>query len=179
MRADAERNRTSIIAAARTLYREVGPDASLETIAERAGVGSATLYRHFPDRGSLRTAILRERITVVESFLGTLDKESDAWLAFSSYIRFLASEADNTLVGVLVTPPEETEDVTELRERIRPGVRALIRRAKDAGALRSDYSLEDLNVFLYAHTKAVSEPIIPAQYTDRLLRHYLAGLREQ
>ncbi|MFD9068694.1 TetR/AcrR family transcriptional regulator, partial [Streptomyces lasiicapitis] len=52
-RADALRNRERIVTAAREMFVEQGPEAPLDEIARRAGVGNATVYRHFPDRGEL------------------------------------------------------------------------------------------------------------------------------
>ena len=61
-RADARRNRDKLVAAAAAVIAEAGPDASLEEIARRAGVGSATLHRHFPQRAELLEAVLRDRV---------------------------------------------------------------------------------------------------------------------
>ena len=57
MRADASRNRARILDAARDCFVEQGADVPLETIAARAGVGIATLYRRFPDRQALQQAV--------------------------------------------------------------------------------------------------------------------------
>jgi AcrR family transcriptional regulator len=59
MRADAQRNRDRLIAAARAGFREQGYDASLDEVAKRAGVGAGTLYRHFPSRDVLMDAIMQ------------------------------------------------------------------------------------------------------------------------
>ncbi|MBP2478896.1 AcrR family transcriptional regulator [Crossiella equi] len=63
MRADALRNRARILEAANEVIREHGAEASLEEIARRAGVGSATLHRHFPSRRELLDEIFRECTT--------------------------------------------------------------------------------------------------------------------
>jgi AcrR family transcriptional regulator len=176
-RADAELNRGRILESAVRLYRELGPHVSLDAIAAHAGVGSATLYRNFATRSDLRTAVLRARLAQVAAFLGTLDDEDDAWLAFESYARFLTSFADNTLVDVLVVSPAQSPDIAEARDALRPLVQHLIARAQGTGALRADYTLEELNVFVYAHTKVLSEPLIAPADAARLLDHYLEGLR--
>jgi AcrR family transcriptional regulator len=61
LRADAARNAERIVAAARSVYAEVGPDASIEAIARSAGVGERTLYRRFPTRADLLQAALDSR----------------------------------------------------------------------------------------------------------------------
>jgi AcrR family transcriptional regulator len=57
LRADARRNYNALLAAADELFTSHGPDVSLDEIARRAGVGNATLYRHFPDRRDLLVAV--------------------------------------------------------------------------------------------------------------------------
>ena len=58
-RADAVRNRERIVAAARDLFTEVGSQAPIDEVARRAGIGNATVYRHFPDRDALVLAVVR------------------------------------------------------------------------------------------------------------------------
>src|SRR4030088_479087 len=57
LRADAARNRAHVLAAARDVFVEHGADAPLDEVARRAGVGIATLYRRFPDRGFLMRTV--------------------------------------------------------------------------------------------------------------------------
>ena len=62
LRADAARNAERILRAAREVYGELGPDAPIEAIARRAGVGERTLYRRFPTKGDLISAALDQSI---------------------------------------------------------------------------------------------------------------------
>lgn len=62
----AARNRAALVAAAREIYAEHGLDAPLSAIARRAGVGQGVLYRHFPDRAAVATAVLEENVRQVE-----------------------------------------------------------------------------------------------------------------
>ena len=59
LRVDALRNRERIVAAARDLFTEVGSQAPIDEVARRAGIGNATVYRHFPDRDALVLAVVR------------------------------------------------------------------------------------------------------------------------
>src|SRR5882762_3119898 len=61
-RADAVRNRERVLEAAKTVFSAGGPDASLEAVARRAGVGIGTLYRHFPTREDLFEAVYRREV---------------------------------------------------------------------------------------------------------------------
>ncbi|MGW5865189.1 TetR/AcrR family transcriptional regulator [Streptomyces sp. NPDC055239] len=62
----AARNRSALITAAREIYATHGLDAPLSAIARRAGVGQGVLYRHFPDRAAVATAVLEENVRQVE-----------------------------------------------------------------------------------------------------------------
>ncbi|MFD5134542.1 TetR/AcrR family transcriptional regulator [Streptomyces olindensis] len=61
-RADAQRNRQTVLAAAAEVFVTSGVDAPIRQIAARAGVGMATIYRHFPTRADLVTAVYRHQI---------------------------------------------------------------------------------------------------------------------
>ena len=62
LRADAQRNREKLLAAATQAFAEHGEDVALETVAARAGVGIGTLYRHFPNRDALVIAAYRHEV---------------------------------------------------------------------------------------------------------------------
>src|SRR5947208_326767 len=62
LRSDAQRNRRRLLASAAEVLREQGLDASLDEISRRAGVGNATLYRHFPSRETLYEAVYLEQV---------------------------------------------------------------------------------------------------------------------
>ncbi|MCX4967516.1 TetR/AcrR family transcriptional regulator [Streptomyces sp. NBC_00654] len=62
----AARNRAALVAAAREVYAESGLDAPLSAVARRAGVGQGVLYRHFPDRAAVATAVLEENVRQIE-----------------------------------------------------------------------------------------------------------------
>src|SRR3954451_7908062 len=65
LRADAERNRSRILAAAREVFARRGLDAGLDEIARHAGVGTATVYRRFPDKQDLIGALFEDRLDQV------------------------------------------------------------------------------------------------------------------
>ncbi|MFJ6572529.1 TetR family transcriptional regulator [Streptomyces sp. NPDC091292] len=62
----AARNRAALVAAAREIYAEYGLNAPLSAIARRAGVGQGVLYRHFPDRAAVTSAVLEENVREIE-----------------------------------------------------------------------------------------------------------------
>ena len=86
LRRDAQRNRDAIIEAARQVFCDHGLEAALEQIARQAGVGIATLYRHFPNRAALLDAVLADtvqaHVEVAEQALAT----DDPWEGFAFYL---------------------------------------------------------------------------------------------
>ena len=92
-RADAVRNRERVLEAAKAVFSAGGPDASLEAVAKRAGVGIGTLYRHFPTREALFEAVYRREVEQ----LGELAEQ-------------LKSEAAPVDEDALVTPPNGVSD---------------------------------------------------------------------
>src|SRR5271170_7279424 len=100
-RADAERNRDKILAAARTAFADPDGEISMAEISRRAGVGMATLYRNFPGRRELLEALYTEEVNAVCTAAETAGGETpgailEAWLhrffAFATSKRHLAAE---------------------------------------------------------------------------------------
>src|SRR3954468_13478436 len=90
LRADAERNRQRIIAAARSLFAERGVEVSVEDIAAAAGVGIGTFYRRFPDRESRGEAVFATKLErPAESARHALEIE-DPWAAFRTFVMTVA-----------------------------------------------------------------------------------------
>src|SRR6516165_11332708 len=85
-RADAVRNHERVLEAAADIFSAGGPDASLEAVAKRAGVGIGTLYRHFPTREALFEAVYRREVDQLGELADRLAGEADpvealrAWL---------------------------------------------------------------------------------------------------
>ncbi|MFD0891072.1 TetR/AcrR family transcriptional regulator, partial [Streptosporangium algeriense] len=82
-RKDQIRNRQRLLQAAREAFTESGPEASIEEIARRAGVGATTFYRHFPTKDDLVDALLDELGEGARRVAARAQEEADAWAAFS------------------------------------------------------------------------------------------------
>src|SRR5271169_6377952 len=100
-RADAERNRDKILAAARTAFADPEAEISMAEISRRAGVGMATLYRNFPGRKELLEALYTDEVDAVCQAAETTDGQTPgaalaAWLhrfsAFTTSKRHIAAE---------------------------------------------------------------------------------------
>src|SRR5690242_18254064 len=88
LRADAARNRSQIVEAARDLFRTRGIDVPLSTVARRAGVGVATLFRRFPTREALVNEVFAEQIVRCEAVLEEAVAEPDPWCGFRRLVEF-------------------------------------------------------------------------------------------
>jgi len=144
MRADAQRNYSRIVSAASEAIARDGADASLEAIARSAGVGSATLHRHFPTRWSLLEAVFRDRIDGLLARAEELRTAPDAHEALSTWLREVAVYSTTTrglAASILNAPPEESESCSGMLVAAGDPLR---RRAVDEGSVRSDVAMADL-----------------------------------
>src|SRR5688572_27447561 len=82
LRADARRNRESILKAARRVFSEKGRDAQIDDVARRAKVGVGTVYRHFPTKAELLEALAGERFDEIAAFTRVALERDDAWAAY-------------------------------------------------------------------------------------------------
>jgi AcrR family transcriptional regulator len=157
LRADAKRNRQRIVEAARSVFAECGLDASFEAIAQRAGVGQATLYRRFPRREDLIVACfapkLAEYAAAVEEALAT----PDAWTGFCAFVEHVCAmqAADQGVQDVLTTTFPTACAVEAQRAHAFQQLTELIQRAQAQGGLRADFVPEDVVLLLMANAGIV------------------------
>ncbi len=146
-RADAVRNRELVLAAAKAVFSAGGPDASLEAVARRAGVGIGTLYRHFPTREDLFEAVYRREVQQLGELAEALKNEAapvDAlrrWLR--SNVEFVATKK-GMLAALALTVHGSSELYAFSFDRLTRAVGALLDRAVAAGEIRADISAADL-----------------------------------
>jgi AcrR family transcriptional regulator len=171
LRADAERNRTALLAAAREVFGQHGLDASLDEIARRAGVGNATLYRRFPTRRDLIAEVfagqMSEYVALAESAL----HEPDPWAAFAGYLSrlFEMQATDRGLSELLVTTSfDDDERLASLKRTAQRGADEVIARAQAAGRLRIDFSRKDLILLMRANAGVVDRPPYPDAWRRQL-----------
>lgn len=147
-RADAVRNRERIVTAAREAFAEAGPEASLNEIARRAGVGPGTLYRHFSGRAGLLAAVLKERIDTLCTRAQELLAADSAGAALAEWLRAFLDHArvNQGLGGALMLEELEATGAlgSDCHQRIHDAAGALLTRAQDSGAARHDLSPADL-----------------------------------
>jgi AcrR family transcriptional regulator len=146
LRADAERNRQRLLAAAKDLFATRGLDVTLDEVARHAGVGTGTAYRRFPNKDALIEALMVDRIEELVAIAGECLAEPDPWQGLSGFFeRALALQAaDRGLKEVLFSSGRGRERSTHARQKMAPVVARLVRRAVEAGAVRSDLSTTDV-----------------------------------
>jgi AcrR family transcriptional regulator len=178
LRADAERNRTALLAAAREIFGEQGLDASLDEIARRARVGNATLYRRFPTRRDLIAEVFAGQMTEYVQLADVAMHEPDAWTGFVGYLtRVCEMQAtDRGLSELLVsTSFDEDERLGELRANAQHGAERVIRRAQQGGVLRDDFTRGDVRLIMLANAGVAARSTGSGAWR-RQLTLYLEGL---
>jgi AcrR family transcriptional regulator len=174
LRADAERNRQRIVAAAREAFAEVGLDVTMEEVARRAGVGIGTLYRRFPSRADLVTAAFEAKMTAYAEAATKALADPDPWHGFCVYVeRVCAMQAEDRGFTTVLTMTFPTARRFEAdRDRAFADFVALIDRAKAAGTLRADFVAEDLPMLLMANAGVLAATGDAAPGTWRRLVAY-------
>lgn len=145
LRADAQRNRARVLEAAEVVFAAEGLSVPVDVIAEKAGVGVGTLYRHFPTKEKLFEAIIIDRIeSLAEEAHCRLGSE-DAGAAFFGFLEHMvaASASKRDLIVALSGAGMEPETIApDAKARLQEGLSALLARAQRAGAVRSDVTPE-------------------------------------
>ncbi len=175
LRADAEKNRESVIHAAREVFAERGLDASTNEIARRAGVGVATLFRRFPTREDLIAATFAEKMNAYAEAIHDALADPDPWHGFCAYIeRVCQMQADDRGFADVLTLTFPTAKAFEAeRKRTANALTELLERAKATGRLRDDFAHQDVPLILMANAGVVTATRDAAPDAWRRLVGYL------
>lgn len=142
LRLDAARNREALLRAAADVLREHGAEAPLQLVADRAGVGRGTLYRHFPDRAALAVGVYERRVSDIESVARA---STDPALALRVLDRVLDGVADAPgLVRMLRDSESGSVALDGMSERLLEVLGEPVARAHRAGLLRPGVDAVDL-----------------------------------
>jgi AcrR family transcriptional regulator len=179
-RADARRNYTHILAVAEEEVGAHGAAASLEQIARTAGVGSATVRRHFPTRRALLTAVSRERIEALCARAGDLTGERDSRTALLTWLSDVVaySVSARGLAAALAYDGAEPGSVHEnsCSAALETAGDPLLRRAVRDGAVTTGVTVADLITLIVGIVLATEHHPDPATRAERLFRLAVAGL---
>jgi AcrR family transcriptional regulator len=182
LRADAERNRARILAAASEVFAERGLDVSLDDIAAHAGVGVGTVYRRFPDKDALIGALFEDKIDRAVALADAALEIEDPWEGFTTFMRGMCrmQAQDRGFKDALLLRGPGRERVAAARERIAPRAIKLLTRAQEAGAVRADLGPFDVPMInLCVGLIADRTRDIAPDYWERVLTILIDGISAQ
>lgn len=174
-RKDAARNHARIVEAAATVFRREGVDSPLDAVAAEAGVGRATLYRHFPDRGSLLAAVLHDRVSMLERYeaeRGGPDLLEHLVVEMCWYMADMRG-----LMAAITASVIDDEHLAEIAERSDALLSRALAGAVATGSVRPDTSLDDLVLVTVMAGALVSNPAVTDDAMTRAMAICFNGLR--
>lgn len=180
MRADALRNKKLIVKAAREVFASAGMVASIDEIAQRAGVGAGTLYRHFPTKEALFEAIVIGRVEELVAEARRLIASNDPEGAFFKLISKLAQHGDGhkDLMDALGKQAFDLQKaVPGLLAEMWNAVGQLLKQAQRAGAVRRDVQLSHVQALLSAACAAIEQQVDGENSDQAVWRVICDGLR--
>ncbi|AHH16034.1 transcriptional regulator, TetR family [Nocardia nova SH22a] len=177
MRADARRNHQRIVECAREAFAEHGPDAPLDDIARRAGVGPGTLYRHFPHRDALIEAVYRSSIENLAArafeLMETHPPVEALELWFRAQVDYVMDK-QSLAMTLKAAIDRGSEAFTLCSKLITEAATTMLRNAQATGLIRPE--LEPRDLLRLGHGIGVACDNAP-EAADRLIAVTLAGLR--
>lgn len=180
LRADAQRNRDAVLAAARERLAKDGLDGPVEEIAREAGVGVGTVYRHFPSKDALVDALVGDRFERLAERTAEALEQEDPWEAFCDLMRFSAELTirDRALSQFLAQHPE-----LGFQQAVRTGLvdltAELIAGAQHTGGMRKDAVVQDVPTLIcgLGAVTAGASGSMPELNWERYVEIMLDGLR--
>ncbi|MDG6105721.1 TetR/AcrR family transcriptional regulator [Dactylosporangium aurantiacum] len=180
MRADAERNRQRVLEAAEEVLARDGAAVSMRAVAERAGVGLGTIYRHFPTREALLQAIVVDRVRRLAESAGPLLAADDPAAAFFTFFtRVVDVSARKKALADEVSGAglDPKAGLGAVGGQLRAAIEALLRRAQAAGGVRADLAMPELLALLGAACLGAERNQWDDALRDRALGLLFDGLR--
>ena len=176
VRADAQRNVDALLEAAKATFATSGVDAPVRDIADRAGVGVGTLYRHFPKRSDLIAAVFRREIDACADAAPVLAEAHRPFEALAAWIQRFAGfvATKRGLAPALHSGDPAYEPLRAYFERrVRPAFKTLFASAAAAGEVRGDVDPNDIISAIFCMSGPDGEP----EKTQRLVALFVDGLR--
>jgi AcrR family transcriptional regulator len=181
LRADAERNRARVLAAARTVLGERGLEATTtDDIARAAGVGVGTVYRRFPSKDELVIAALDELAEELLADVCAGSVADDPWEAVRGALEALAAglHANLAFIEAVYAGAGEKQPLRAFRADLQAALEPMFARAHAAGVLRRDVVIEDVPLLVVSVARlAPKRPDVDPEIYRRYLAVLLDGLR--
>ena len=180
VRADAARNRESLLAAAEQEFAERGLSASVADIARRAGVAKGTVFRHFATKEDLIASIVCAHIATLTKAARRLSDAADPGTALLEFLTIAADQRQQHDLTFLQSASESDPRVSVVRDELHSALGPLVGRAHQSGAIRSDVTETDVFLLMCAPVHVVENLAAPEPL---LWKRYLAiifdGLRPE
>jgi AcrR family transcriptional regulator len=179
LRADAQRNRDAVIAAAKKLFAEEGLDAQMPDVAKAAKVGVGTVYRHFPTKDDLIAALAAERFERLAERAREGIAAEDPWEGLCGFIRFAGElQADDRGLCEVMGSRQEVMNEAALAVGLDDLCDQLVKRAQRSGDLRRDLDWEDIPLIACSLGRITAVEQGPATGRwPRLIEIVIDGLR--
>ena len=180
MRSDARRNRELVLAAAQAVFSEHGQRATVEEVARRAGVGVGTVCRHFPTKEALVEAVHEAMYAALVNDAQTALEQPDPGDAFRSFVVSLSEfqARHRALAEQMAADLDLPLSAQSLRTALRNAISELVRRAQEAGAVRSDIGAADVAMLFSGVANATARAgALQPELRERYVAIILDGLR--
>lgn len=177
-RTDAQANRARILDVAEEVFGAGGEAASTEEVARLAGVGIATVFRHFPTKAALLEAVLVRRFTRLRERAEALLGADDPGRAFFDFFGDLVADAATKIAigDALLGAGGDRESVSGAAQALRRAVGALLDRAQRAGRVRDDVELPEVYALLVGTSRAAAHTALDDEVRGRVLAIVYDGL---
>jgi AcrR family transcriptional regulator len=178
VRADAQRSLDALLLAAKEVFATSGVDAPVRQIADKAGVGLGTLYRHFPQRADLIAAVFRHEMDACSDLAPKLAQSLAPFEALASWMqRYAAFVATKRGLAQALHSGDPAFDnlPTYFYQRLRPALRGLLQAAVADGAVRADVDADEL--LSAAASLGMSSQNAVAGRAERMVALLVDGLR--
>ncbi len=182
LRKDAEHNRQRILDAARELFAQEGVGVTLNDVAHHAGVGVGTVYRRFPEKTQLVEELFEQQVSELVRLMEEALDDPDPWRGLTGFLRrnLELQYRDRAFREIMAGTPEAAQRLQQIRDRMFPLGVQLVKRAKDAGALRPDFQPSDVPMMFLMLTAVLdaSRDVKPDLWR-RYLEIFIQGLRAE
>jgi AcrR family transcriptional regulator len=180
MRADAIKNRQRILEAAEATFASLGLSVPIDTVAERAGVGVGTLYRHFPTKEALFEAIVMTRLEELldeTRMRADADDPADALFSFLQHFAAQASAKQDLFDAMNAAGFDIKSACAESMDEMKQGIDVLIARAKAVGAVRVDVTSDEVLGLIVGACNAARHSASDNSSCQRMVQIVCDGIR--
>ncbi len=177
LRQDAWENRERVLAAAEEVFGAAGASASTDEVARRAGVGIATVFRHFPTKEALIEATLLRHFDHLTERAHDLAAEADPGEAWRALLRTMITTGATklTLISLLTKGGDFPRSAAAASDRLKAAVNDALLRAQSSGAVRPSVTIDEVYVLIRGLAQASATMPTAPSVLDRAVDIVIAG----